>query len=257
MLNPDIHVTRWGASGPVVVMVHGSAQGSQVGGDGHFSRQKNLAGMGWQVVVPDRPGHGRSPAPGRPDNAEADSQWVAELLGEGAHLVGHSFGGCVALAAAAKRPGAVRSLTLIEPAMMPLAIDDPEVRAFADKIMGSSNAPTPADRIKVFAKVAGIPDEIRGGKSEDELNRMGEGMKALKLPTPSTLREQLEAVKNAGIPLLVVEGGWNPAFGVVADRVAETGGGKHVIVKSGNHFPQLASDEFNQQLNTFMRNADA
>ena len=257
MLNPDIHVTRWGTSGPVVVMVHGSAQGSQVGGDGHFSRQKDLAGMGWQVVVPDRPGHGRSPAPGRPDDAEADGEWVAELLEEGAHLVGHSFGGCVVLAAAAKRPGVVRSLTLVEPAMMPLAMDDPAVRAFAGKVMESANAPTPAGRIKAFAKVAGIPDEIRGGKSEGELNRMGEGMKALKLPTPPTLREQLGAVRNAGIPLLVVEGGWNPAFGAVADKVAEAGGGKHVVVKSENHFPQLASDDFNQQLDTFMRNADA
>ena len=255
MPDSDIHITRWGTSGPVVVMVHGSAQGSQVGGDGHFSRQQDLAGMGWQVVVPDRSGHGRSPAPGRPDDAEADGEWVAEQLGEGTHLVGHSFGGCVALAAAAKQPGAVRSLTLIEPAMMPLTMDNLDVRAFAGKIMESANAPTPADRIKAFTKVAGIPDEIRGGKSEDELNRMG--VKALKLPTSPTLREQRGAARNAGIPLLVVEGGWNPAFGAVADRVAEAGGGKHVVVKSENHFPQLASDDFNQQLDAFMRNADA
>lgn len=32
----SIHVTRWGPAGPRVVMVHGSSQGSEVGGDGHF-----------------------------------------------------------------------------------------------------------------------------------------------------------------------------------------------------------------------------
>ena len=117
-----IHVIRWGSTGPRVVTVHGSAQGSEVGGDKHFSRQAELAHQGLQIVVPDRPGHGRSPDPGRPDDAEADGAWVADMLNDGAHLVGHSFGGCVALAAAARRPEAVLSLTLIEPAVLALAM---------------------------------------------------------------------------------------------------------------------------------------
>ncbi|MEJ0006720.1 MAG: alpha/beta fold hydrolase [Steroidobacteraceae bacterium] len=93
----------------------GSAQGGRLGGEHHFSAQQRLAQRGWQVIAPDRPGHGRSAAPGRPDDAEADGAWVADLLDGGSHLVGHSFGGCVVLAAAASRPLAVRSLTLIEP----------------------------------------------------------------------------------------------------------------------------------------------
>jgi len=40
---------------------------------------------------------------------------MADLL-EDAHLVGHSFGGAAALAAAARRPDAVRPPKLIEPA---------------------------------------------------------------------------------------------------------------------------------------------
>src|SRR5271165_4633819 len=114
----SIHVARWGHSGPRVVLVHGGAQGTPVGGESNFRAQQPLAQEGWQLIVPDRPGHGRSPDPGRPDDAEADGAWVAALLEDGAHLVGHSFGGCVALAAAARRPEAVRSLTLIEPGML-------------------------------------------------------------------------------------------------------------------------------------------
>ena len=71
--------------------------------------QSQLGENGWQVLAPDRPGHGRSKAPGRPDDPEADGEWVAQLLGDGAHLlgdgahlVGHSFGGCVVLNAAAR-----------------------------------------------------------------------------------------------------------------------------------------------------------
>ena len=80
-----VHITRWGNSGPLTVMIHGAAQGSSVGGDRHFAAQAAVAQHGWQIVVPDRPGHGRSADPGRPDDAEADGEWIAELLGDGAH----------------------------------------------------------------------------------------------------------------------------------------------------------------------------
>ncbi len=257
MSQAAIHITRWGDSGPVIVMVHGSAQGSQVGGDAHFARQSALAAMGWQVVVPDRPGHGRSAAPGRPDDAEEDGKWVADLLGDGAHLVGHSFGGCVAAAAAALRPGATHSLTLIEPAMMPLVAADPVVQAFLRQLgQAGSSAKTPAEAAVNFAKVVGIPDSIRGGKGEAELTRMGAGLQALRLPTPPMIQAWLSTIRAAGIPFQAIDGGWNPAYGVVADKVAELAGGRHLVIQSPDHFPQLVSDEFNQVLDAFAREAD-
>ena len=63
-----------------------------------------------------------------------DADDVAELLGhggEGMHLVGSSYGGVVALLAAAQRPEAVRSLTVIEPPAMAVAMEDPDVFKFA------------------------------------------------------------------------------------------------------------------------------
>jgi len=116
-----LFVTHWGNTGQKVVMVHGSAQGSDVGGDRHFSRQQKLSEK-FQLIVPDRQGHGRSASTSRADDAQADGEQIAALLGKGAHLVGHSFGACVALAAAAMRPCAVLSLTLIEPGMQSLAM---------------------------------------------------------------------------------------------------------------------------------------
>ena len=256
-MNTEMHVTRWGTEGPLVVMVHGSAQGSRVGGNRHFSRQERLVEHGWRIVVPDRPGHGQSPSPGRPDDAQADGALVADLLEDGAHLVGHSFGGCVALAAASLRPSAVRSLTLIEPAMMPLAIDTTPVREFVGKLSECMREGSgPADAAIGFARLIRIPDEIRGGSDRVELDRMGEALAQLKLPTPPQLDEQLATVRAAGIPLMVVEGGWNPAFGAVADRVAERGGGTHVVIRSEHHFPQLVSDDFNERLRGFMTAAD-
>jgi pimeloyl-ACP methyl ester carboxylesterase len=251
-----IHLTKWsrlGASDPAVVMVHGSAQGSEVGGDRHFAAQSRLALNGWQVVVPDRPGHGRSPAPGRPDDAEADGLWVADLLGEGAHLVGHSFGGCVALAAATLAPDAVLSLTLIEPAMQMLAGGEPRVQPFLKEMMaifGTSSST--AELATNFARLVNIPPEIRGGASQMELEKMGEALRQLKLPNRDMLSNGLASVKQANIPLLLVTGGWNPAFEATAEMAANLGGGRHVVIESEHHFPQLISNEFNELLAEFM-----
>lgn len=252
----DIHLTRWGRSGPTVVLVHGSAQGSRAGGDHHFAAQRALGEEGWRLVVPDRPGHGASAAPGRPDDAEVDGAWVADLLGDGAHLVGHSFGGCVALAAAARRPDAVRSLTLIEPGMQKLAIDDLHVRRFVLKLMTTLVfSLSPERRAIRFAKLIGIPGGIRGGATREERKAMGRGIAKLKVPSARTLRTELEVVKAAGIPLLVVTGGWSQSFDAVGDRVASVGGGQHRIVASPNHFPNLVP-AFNPILTAFMASAE-
>ena len=251
-----IHLVEHG-TGPRVVLVHGSAQGSAVGGAKHFANQVSLVAKGWTVITPDRPGHGRSPAPDRGDDAALDGVWVAELLGEGGHLVGHSFGGAVALAAAARRPEAVRTLTLIEPALQKVATDLPVVRKFIFRLVATALLSfPPATRMKRIAKFLGIPDSIRGGASQQELARMGKGFKRLRLPTKDEIAAQLAVVREHRIPLLIVTGGWNAAFDAVAARVAELGGGQHVVIPSPHHFPQNVSEEFNELLDTAMRAGD-
>jgi pimeloyl-ACP methyl ester carboxylesterase len=253
-----IHITRWGTNGPAVVMVHGSAQGSRVGGDRHFAAQKELASRGWQLIVPDRPGHGQSAAPGRPDDAILDGAWVAELLGEGAHLVGHSFGGTVALCAAGQRPEAVRSLTMIEPAILSLAIMDPHVQTFIHKQVEifSSGRP-PHELMAEFCKLVGVPESLRGGPSDtDEMSRVGQGLLEIRMPPDDKLRACAAAVARAKIPVLIVTGGWNSAFEVTAAIAATLMNGRHQVIESPHHFPHLVSDEFNKVLDTFMQAAD-
>ena len=253
MQKTPIHVSQWGQTGPRVLMVHGSAQGSSVGGDGHFAVQRALGEQGWKVLVPDRPGHGKTPAPDHPDDAQLDGAWVAEMLGDGAHLVGHSFGGCVALAAAAMRPSFVRSLTLIEPGMQKLATDKASVRQFGMKLMLVKYLSfSAAARTTGFAKLVGIPPEIGHAKSQQELIRMGRGIARLRVPSKETLTAQLATIRRANIPLLVVTGGWCPAFEDTADVVAAIGGGRRLVIASPHHFPQLVSQEFNFELAKFM-----
>jgi len=66
------------------------------------------------LIVPDRRGYGRSPAADGEDFLR-DAEDIAGLMGDGAHLVGHSYGGLGTLCAAGRRPDATFSVTLLEP----------------------------------------------------------------------------------------------------------------------------------------------
>jgi len=179
------------------------------------------------------------------------------LLGDGAHLVGHSFGGCVALAAAAMRPAAVRSLTLIEPAVMAFAFDHPDVQEFGKRMVALySGSGSDAELAAGFIELVRIPSEIRGGTQGPELERVGAALRQLKLPSPDQLKIWLTVVKTRQIPFLIVTGGWNPAFEAVSERAALFGGGRHAVIQSEHHFPQIVSEEFNDTLAEFMAAAD-
>src|SRR5205809_6618077 len=122
-----MHVETVG-SGPRVVLVHGSV-GS---GWSTWWAQQPLAER-FTLVVPDRPGSPPNP-PVEYVDFEEQAPLVAELLEDGAHLVGHSYGGVISLYAAAHRLEAVRSLTLIEPPAFGVALDHPAVAALVEEL---------------------------------------------------------------------------------------------------------------------------
>src|SRR5215469_7155585 len=111
-------------SQPRLLLVHGSV----VNADLTWSAQKPLAAR-FEIVAPNRRGF-----PPGPDVAYVDFEdeavWLERFLEPGAHLVGHSYGGVIALLAAARRPELVRSLTVIEPPAFGVARGDPEVDEF-------------------------------------------------------------------------------------------------------------------------------
>ena len=92
----DLFVESWGRGTPVV-LVHGSLA---TGAD-EWEAQRPLADEGFQLLVLDRRGYGRSPAADGEDLVR-DGEDIADLMGDGAHLVGHSYGGLGVLFAAAQ-----------------------------------------------------------------------------------------------------------------------------------------------------------
>ena len=93
----------------------------------HAGAWSGLAGhlSGITLTATDQPGHGRAadwqPGTDLHGLATAQSIAMAEHLGKPLDLIGHSFGGTVALRIALERPDLVRSLTLIEPVIFAAA----------------------------------------------------------------------------------------------------------------------------------------
>jgi pimeloyl-ACP methyl ester carboxylesterase len=94
---------------------------------------------GLRLTAPDLMGSGREPAwaPGTPVTLEVEARRVlAAFPGDGApvHLIGHSYGGAVALEIAMRWPHKVRTLTLYEPVRFAL-LDNDETAGVRQLIM--------------------------------------------------------------------------------------------------------------------------
>lgn len=117
-------------SGVPALFVHGDIAGAKV----TWVRQRDLA-TGYKLLLMNRRGFGKSPDIERQD-FQLDASDITDLLVEPSHLVGHSYGAIGALLAAARRPEAVLSLTVIEPPVFGLVRGRPDVEAYIEWVNG-------------------------------------------------------------------------------------------------------------------------
>lgn len=111
-----IHVIRRGESGPAVLMIHGASANAEEFTDTLAPRLEETH----RILIADRPGHGYS---SRPDKAHRLGVQAAQMAtaietltpGEKVTVVGHSFGGAVALRLGLDRPDLVAALVLLAP----------------------------------------------------------------------------------------------------------------------------------------------
>ncbi|GAA3952512.1 hypothetical protein GCM10023085_38790 [Actinomadura viridis] len=171
-----VHVTVWddtggtGASGPPAVFVHGVLSWGTDDRYG-FGAQRPLAARRRLLMI-DRRGFGASPGiggdgggdgdePRYETDYEVDAGDIVDVLGDGAHLVGHSYGGVAAMVAAVRRPDLVRSLALIQPGAMRPAARHPVVAAMLERGRAAAGGPppdlTPAEYIRLSTEGLGLP----------------------------------------------------------------------------------------------------
>ncbi len=256
-----LNVVVWGA-GQRVVCVHGSLSW----GEFAFRAQRPLAQSN-ALVLPDRRGFGGTPARGRAD-FEVDACDVASLLGESAHLVGHSYGAVVALLAAAQRPDAVRTLTVVEPAAFAVARGEASVEQLISALDGVYRAAaglTAAEFVLRFHEAFGY---TRGLDIPADPSLTSKGIHA----ATTTMTERppweaeipLDALAGAGRPALVVSGRWDNtvsgeqavghrAFDAVCDTLTRALDARRVTIDGWAHGCQYSGKPFNDALRSLWR----
>ena len=245
-----VHVAEWGA-GPRALFIHGGTPG---GGASAFSQQEPLKER-WHLILPDRPAHGLSPRQGDED-FERDADLLAPLLEPGTHLIGHSYGGMVALYMAAAQPEMVASLVLIEPPAFCFAPDDPVVKNMASQNRALFKNP-PEDPVvmmrSVFAML-GIGVEIPDPAPDffvDIAKAFAADAVQIRVPDEATVDASILA--SAGFPVLVLTSGKIPGFEHIADAIAMQVGGLHTVVPGTDHSVQDAGQPVNEILEAHWR----
>jgi pimeloyl-ACP methyl ester carboxylesterase len=167
-------------------------------------------GSGYRAVAPDLDAFGSL------EQAAAALSSTLRALGEPAHLVGHSYGGGLALHLARTRPGLFRSLALIEPSAFQLlrcgdAIDTAALREICGVAAQARADLAGGAHLEGFGRFvdywsgpgawAGMPAEKRVAFSS-KLGRIVLDFQAL-LGEPSGL----EDLRGLALPTLLVQGG--------------------------------------------------
>jgi len=233
--------------GQRVVLVHGSVVGAQ-----RTWRRQLTLGDRWTLVLPNRPGFAASPPLARGD-FQAEAPLIAELLGEGAHLVGHSYGAVIALYAAALRPQAVRSLTVSEPGCMRMAAGNPAVDAqiAAGELL--------YEHAQEFAP-AGLPARVPRRRRLDARDARGARRRAAggsaavhaRTPRPGRPSRRLSSCARRRLHKLVISGGHSPVFEAVCDAVAERLQAARATIPGRGHTIPATGEPYNARLHSFL-----
>jgi pimeloyl-ACP methyl ester carboxylesterase len=237
----DLFVESKGDGTPVV-LVHGSlATGAE-----EWQAQRSLADEGFRLLVLDRRGYGRSPRAVGEDFLR-DAEDIAALMGDGAHLVGHSYGGLGVLFAAAHRPEATLSLTMLEPAAFALGQQDAVARALLEDLRRLWSQDLPDDVWVVrFLKAVGSdpdtfpPDFLAVALPLVSLIRRG------RPPWPSDL--PLAVLASRTFPKLVVSGGHHGGFEAICDDLAEQIHASRMVIAGAGHEIQFTGAPLNNAL---------
>ena len=232
------------------MLVHGSVAGAAP----TWAAQRPLTER-FELLLVERPGFPPGPPVERVD-FEQDALLVRDLLRDGDHLVGHSYGGVVALLAAAGRPDALRSLTVMEPPATRVARgnpdadrfgesarvywetgprDDPEafLRGFLDAVGSAWHPPSP------------LPTDLEQGARALVVER---GVWEAEIP--------LDVLREAPFPKLVVSGAHHLAFEAICDVLERELPAERALLPGVGHTLARHPD-FNRVLADFVERAAA
>ncbi len=236
---------RGGAGGEPLLMLHGWG-GSSLS----FMSAASLLEERYRTLAPDLPGFGFSEAPpeawGSADYARVIAELPKSAGYESVNVIGHSFGGKVALELAAAYPGLVKKLVIVASPIVKLP-PEPGVRSRSL-------------RFAMLRRFASLMPPLRERMLAWGRDRFGsEDYKSAGVLRPTLVRVINEDLRpllaSVGVPVLLI---WGSADTEVPLRVAEEalgelGEARLVTMEGAGHFPFLEQPEaFAEAVTSFL-----
>jgi pimeloyl-ACP methyl ester carboxylesterase len=227
-----------------VLFLHGWAVGLRT----YRHAIARLADLGCRVYAPNLPGFGRTPElPGRSRSFAGYADWVAGFcdavhLDEKAFVVGHSFGGGVAVKLAHRHPERVRTLVLVNSVGGSAWASGGGLRSITERPLWDWGIHFPTDiwpipqatRVLPVVLEEALPNLVRNPRA---LWRVGQ------LARRADLTPELEDLKRRQLPVLVL---WGARDGVIPRSAFDamcTALGSDGEVVDGSHSWMLADPD--------------
>ena len=221
---------------PRLVLLHGSVTNAALS----WGAQRPLAAQ-FELILPNRPGFPPNLPVERVD-FDDDALWLETVVQPGDHLVGHSYGGVVALIAAPRLP--LASLTVIEPPAFGVARGDPAVEHWLEVA-----AALPRDSVRThlaaFLRHVGAPFPLPD-PLPPELQQGAEAFYWERRPDEASI-----PFEPLPYPVLVVTGDHEPAFEAVGHVLCARFGAERLVLPGAGHAVQRAPG-FNDALEAFI-----
>jgi pimeloyl-ACP methyl ester carboxylesterase len=236
-------------SQPRLLLVHGSVANADL----TWSAQKPLADR-FEIVAPNRRGF-----PPGPDVAHVDFEdeavWLEQFLEPATHMVGHSYGGVIALLAAARHPELLRSLTVVEPPAFGVARGIPAADEFMARTEKhwTDGPRDPGEFLRGFFALVGT--STPPGNFTPELLQGARTLMVERPPSEAVI--PLDELARAPFPKLVVSGGHSAAFEALCDILEERLGAERAVLPGAGHSIQRLGESFNELLASFAERAEA
>jgi len=239
-------------SGPPVLLVHGFAQSHRT-----WAANMDALARRYRVMAIDLPGFGASTkvALGSLEQFENFLAYLLESQGlTSAHVVGHSFGGLLALGLALDQPHLVRSLTVLATAGM-----GPTTTDFRSKMVTAQSREEIRQAVSMaFHDPVRFNDVIDRSVEVQLAYRAEAGVLALLAKLGATTDAWISAVQSRlaeiKVPMLVLWGTQDRATPAAhADRVRGLPNAEVHLFEGAGHAAQLeAADAFNVRLLAFL-----
>ncbi|HZS24796.1 MAG TPA: alpha/beta hydrolase [Gaiellaceae bacterium] len=233
---------------PRVVCVHGSV----VNGDVTWASQRPLAER-FELVIPNRRGFPPGPDVDSVD-FEDEAAWLEPLVEDGTHLVGHSYGGVIALFCGARYAERLRSLTVIEPPCFRVAAGRPAVDAYVARSEALWELrDDPETFLRGFLEVVG--SSVPPGRFTPELLQGARTLAVERHPWDAVI--PLAELAATPYPKLVVSGAHADPFELVCDLLEQRLGAERAVLPGAGHSVQRLGEPFNALLEAFVNRAEA